>query len=123
MRIHSREVFEAETEAYAIASKVCELKDLIPAYFGKVSDQKIVDTSGSDVTHEFHPSFAFEAEFVECSFQKLAAATERERKRVANLFHMHGIHHITDVSVCIENDRITKVIDFATREVELWSKD
>ncbi len=120
---HVREVFEAETEAYAIASKADELKDLIPAYYGPVPGQTIIDASGNDVTGEFQAALAFEAEFVECSFRKAIAASHNERTRVEDLFRKRGIHHVTDISVSIVNGRITKVIDFAIKEVELWWKD
>lgn len=63
----------------------------------------------------------FELEFVDCHFQKAAeVATLEERDRIMRLFRKHGIKHVSDISVCIQNGRISKVIDFATREVELW---
>lgn len=120
---HSREVFAAETEAYAIAASNAELKQLTPAYFGPVSDQVVVDALDNDVTREFHPELAFEAEFLECQFEKAICAPENERERVFKLFRDHGIAHMSDVSVCLQNAQITKVVDFAIKEIELWWKD
>jgi hypothetical protein len=51
---HCREVFEAETKAYEVASKIAELKDLIPSYYGLCAAQNVSDGTGKDVTNEFH---------------------------------------------------------------------
>jgi hypothetical protein len=118
---HCREVFLAETEAYGIASSSAELKNLVPGFFGSCENQTIIDGAGTDVTGEFYPGLTFELEFVDCHFQKAAeVATLEERDRIMRLFRKHGIKHVSDISVCIQNGRISKVIDFATREVEHW---
>jgi hypothetical protein len=117
---HSQNVFRAETEAYATASRIPGLRDLIPMYYGVSAGQKVIDKEGKDVTTEFHPDLAFEAEFIDCSFQKLPAASQEEQTRVMGLFRKYGIQHFTDVSVCMKDGSIIKVIDFAMQEIELW---
>jgi hypothetical protein len=120
---HCREVFEAETAAYQIASTTSELKDIVPAYFGIRAGLTVVGADGKDVTNEFYRDLAFEAEFVNCSFEKISASSPDEHRRVVALFRKHGIKHVIDASVCLEDGHISKVIDFATKEVELWHKD
>jgi hypothetical protein len=118
-REHCCQVFSAETEAYSVAANEPDLKNLVPGHFSKCSGQEIRDGSGNDVTKEFYPDLAFEAEFIDCTFQKVAMASEEEWKRVTALFHKHGIKHTNDMSVCITDGRITKALDFAIREIQL----
>jgi hypothetical protein len=49
--------------------------------------------AGRDVTNEVFPDLAFEAEFVDCNFQKVAVARNSERNRVVTLFGNYGIKH------------------------------
>ena len=117
---HCRGVFTAEIGAYEIASRIPEIQSLVPSYYGHCPGCVIIDAAGTDVTKEFYPDLAFEAELVECPFQKIGTAPSTEQAIIATLFRRHGIHHIKDASVCLWDGKITKVIDFATREVELW---
>jgi hypothetical protein len=122
---HELEVFNCEVAAYEIASQSAELNDLIPAFYGHVRDIEIVDRAGKNVSDEFYTNLAFEAEFADYPFSKIGncGATQAERDRVCDLFRDHGILHMSDVSVCVEDGKIEKVIDFATREIELWAQD
>jgi len=120
-KTHCQEVFEAEVNAYEIASKDSELRELVPAYYGTCSGLTIVDGAGTNVTQEFYSDIAFEAEFIDCDFQKLAVASRDEQARVMQLLGRKGIRHVIDTSVCLdENGQIRKMIDFAMREIELW---
>jgi hypothetical protein len=119
-KAHCQDVFKAEITAYEIASKDRELNELIPAYYGTCSGLTIVDVTGKNVTQEFYPDLAFEAEFIDCDFQKLAVATRVEQARVIKLLQTKGIRHVIDTSVCLDqNGRIRKIIDFAMQEIEL----
>lgn len=117
---HCRDVFAAEIDAYQIASNNAELRGLVPRYFGPCPNQVIVDGTPSEVTKEFHPDLAFEAEFVECQFHKLGVVPPPDWARIVVLFRRNGIHHVNGASFCLWDGRVTKVIDFTTKEVELW---
>jgi len=116
---HCREVFTNETGAYEIASMQPELSALIPAYFGPCGVPDVVDGAGGNVSDEFHADLAFETEFVECRFVKISEAPDSESGRIRDLFGRHGIHHVIDASVCLQEGTITKMIDFATEDVVL----
>jgi hypothetical protein len=119
---HCQKVFRAETQAYAIATNAPALTELVPRYYGLVTDLTVVDGAGKDVTNEFHADLAFEAEFVDCNFQKSRVAPDEERRRIMALFRKHGIKHTFDISVCMQNNRIRKVVDFAMKKVESRAK-
>jgi hypothetical protein len=110
---HCREVFNTEIQAYEIASKHSELSALVPAYFGPCDVPDVVDGANANVSNEFHSDLAFEAEFVECFLQP----PNTEQARIDALFGRYGIHYVTDASVCLEEDAIRKMIDFATKHV------
>jgi hypothetical protein len=114
---HCGEVFNAEIDAYNIASGLTELSALIPKYFGPCDVPDIVDLEDTNVSGEFHSHLAFEAEFVECKFVKIGEAPAPELVRIRDLFGRHGINHIIDASVCLDKNVIRKMIDFATEEV------
>ena len=118
---HCIEVFEAETQAYAIASGSDDLKEITPAYYGRCEALTIIDGAGNDVTDEFHPGLAFEMELVEGKFVKSSAMSEIERERVTGLFWKNKIFHTIDMSVCLTDGKVTKAIDFAMKEIELWA--
>jgi len=113
---HSTEVFNAEVEAYKIAMKSDDLKKLVPEFFGARTGLIIMDKDGTDVTNEFYPNLAFEAEFVPGEFRKISFAPESEQKQVMELFRSHGINHAIDASITLEGEKIRKLIDFAIRE-------
>ncbi|MDF0515753.1 hypothetical protein P0R31_00665 [Bradyrhizobium yuanmingense] len=118
---HCLEVFEAETQAYDIASRSDDLKAIVPVYYGKCEELVIMDGTGNDVTGELHPHLAFESEFIEGRFVKSSFASEAERDRINELFWKSKILHTIDTSVCLTDGKITKVIDFAMKEIELWA--
>lgn len=118
---HCLDVFEAETQAYEIASRSDDLKAITPAYYGKCGQLTVIDGAGNDVTGQFYPDLAFESEFIEGRFVKSNAASELERERVNELFWKNKIFHTIDMSVCLTDGKITKAIDFAVKEIELWA--
>jgi hypothetical protein len=115
------EVFEAETQAYEIASRSDQLKEITPGCFGKCETLMIIDGAGNDVSGEFQLGLAFEAEFVDGQFVKSIAAGEIERERVNRLFWKHKIFHTIDMSICMKDGKIAKAIDFTMKEIELWA--
>jgi hypothetical protein len=118
---HCKRVFEAETCAYDVATRTPALQELVPKFFGIRSGQAIVDKQGEDVSAKFLGDLAFEAEFIAYEFLKISSVPEAERERVTNLFHQHGIRGVVDASVCLSEDgKVTKVIDFAMNDIELF---
>jgi hypothetical protein len=116
-RDHSADVFNAEVEAYKVAMKSNDLKALVPNFFGTQTGLKVMDKNCTDVTDEFYPNLAFEAEFIPQRFDKIAGAPLSEQERITKLFRDRGICHMSDVSVVINDGRIQKVIDFAIQEI------
>jgi hypothetical protein len=116
---HCAETYETETKAFEIASADEHLRGLIPEWHGRRSAQVIVDQNGEDVSSEFFCDLAFEAEFIPGSFQKFGLVSSGERERVGKLFVERGITHVIDMSVILEDGRVHKAIDFATKEIEL----
>ena len=76
---HCKKVFDAEVEAYGIAMRTAELKERVPQFHGVRQDLRIEDRSGKDVTAEFYPDLAYEAEFIADEFDKIATSPEAER--------------------------------------------
>ncbi len=96
----------------------------MPQFFGTCSNIKIVDGDGNDVTAEFYPELAFEAEFIDGEFQKNTIVLESERERIFELFRKHGIKHVKDTSVTVQGGSIAKIIDFALQEfIPQWDDD
>jgi hypothetical protein len=110
---HCRAVFEAETEAYRLASVSPNLKDLVPAFHGARSNVTVLDAKGKDVSAAFIPDLAYEMDFIAGSFQKIGAVQPAEADRIKTLFRAEGIAYLTDASVVLVGGKIDKVIDFA----------
>lgn len=121
---HARAVFKAEADAYIRAESSPDLVSLVPAHFQICTRQQVIDRDGNDVSAEFFPDLAFEAEFVSALFHKIGDIGGDEARRIRALFHAAGINHTTDMSVSLTEDgRISKVIDFAVEEHEVWHPD
>lgn len=118
---HVRKVFEAEVDAYEIASGVDELRALVPRFYGRTPGLFEIINFGSPISQELMDDCAYEIEFIDADFVKLGSAPQDEKLRIIQLFRHFGISHVKDASVVIEEGRITKVIDFATNEfAEQW---
>jgi len=115
-RDHCEQVFHAETEAFERAMSAPELRQLVPVFFGVCRPGTIVDKDEVDRSTDFL-SLAFEDEFIPGRFEKLTA-TQPGHDRLVALFGQYGIYHLRDASVRIEDGKITKIIDFATRYIE-----
>jgi hypothetical protein len=119
---HVRDVFKAETDAYRLAEEAADVAPLVPGHFNICSpSQTVVDRDGNDVSAEFIPDLAFEAEYLDGSFLKFGNIDSAEASRIRELFHKAGIMHTTDMSVCLSSSgQVIKAIDFAVEEHELW---
>ncbi|WP_284179534.1 hypothetical protein [Rhabdaerophilum sp. SD176] len=121
---HTRNVFESEVHAYRLAMGSESLQALVPAHFRLCVPQRIFDSIGTDVTAEFFPDLAFEAEFVDGRFSKIGDIDSREADKIRDAFHSVGIKHTIDMSVCVAPEgHVLKAIDFAVEEHELWYSD
>lgn len=117
---HCDETYEAETQAFEIASADEHLRKLVPEWYGRRTAQVVVDQNGKDVSDEFYPDLAFEAEFISGTFQKFGAISSKEQERIAALFVERGITYVKDMSLVLSDGRVHKAIDFATKEIEPW---
>lgn len=117
-------IFAAEIAAFKIAIDQKELCELVPLFYGRCDGtMEILDSSGKEVTDQYRTDLSYEMEFVPGSFIKFGTVPDdKERCRIRNLFWKHGIMYLTDASVVLKERKITKVIDFAVQEHELWHK-
>ena len=67
----------------------------------------------------FYSDLGYEAAFVPGQFVKIGTVTGNEQDRIRALFRSEGIYHTIDASVVLEGGNITRIIDFAVREIEL----
>jgi hypothetical protein len=80
----------------------------------------MVDRIDNDVLDEVFPALAFQSEFIDGDFQKLGVQDEVHRTAVSESLREHGIYYTVDSSICLRGSKVFKVVDFATKGVELW---
>ncbi len=117
-----RTVFDSERQAYAICYRSKILRDLVPGGYTRRKPPKIIDREGMDVTREFFPCLAFQAEFINGNFLKirdLPLDLSAEASRITKLFMENCVHGVDDISVTLsEQGRILKVIDFSETKID-----
>lgn len=112
-------VFQSEVDAYEIAMKNEELSKLVPHFYGPVLIGRL-EGAREEVAHDK----AYSMEFIEGDFRKIGTVNSSEKMRIVKLFRKHGINHVIDSSVIMnEENQIIKVVDFATKEFELLHED
>jgi hypothetical protein len=116
---HARNVFQSELDALKIAERSEILRSLIAAPITELRGARVLDRDGKDITGMFYSDLGYEAAFVPGQFVKIGTVTGDEQDRVRALFRAEGIYHTIDASVVLEGGNITRIIDFAVREVEL----
>jgi len=113
-REHTRQVFEAEVEAYMIASRTPVLAAMTPTFHGVCVGPHRARQGRIDV--ECVPELAYCISWVDGIFVKYQLCEE-----IASQFREAGIRHLSDVSAVVTpGARPRAIIDFATREVEQW---
>lgn len=122
-RAHSEAVFAAEAAAYALAMDSEPARALVPAYFGPCVVPKLLDGDGTDVTSEIYGDLAFEMEFIPGKFLKIVEFGHVEQERVTSILVSAGILYVMDSSATAIDGLIHKVVDFSTREIEVWPDD
>ena len=119
---HCREVYAAETEALVRGNSLDDVRSLVPCYFGPRTDVVVTEDGGKDVSDEFFADLNYEMEYVEGHFQKIGSIDRKASDPVRALFRSVGIAHTVDASVILDTEgKVTKVIDFAMREIEAWA--
>jgi hypothetical protein len=117
---HLTNVFNSEVMAFKIAMKCSELTELVPEFYGICPTKDVQDHSGNSIASELRGDLSFEMEFLPGSFVKIGTIPTSESDRIQTLFFQCGIRHMSDASVLLDEERITKVIDFAVQESESW---
>jgi hypothetical protein len=112
-----RTVFDSERQAYEICYGSQILRDLVPGGYTQREPPKIIDRDGMDVTREFFPCLAFQAEFIKGKFLKINELRQQlseEVSRITKLLTENCVHGVDDISVTLSDQgRILKVIDFS----------
>lgn len=111
---HVKEVFEAEVEAYKLATRHPDLRLKVPEFFGLVKCKQVLDADGKDISDLFYLSLAFKMRKINGKFVKC-----RLEGPLKSLFQNAGIKHTDDTSILKENGDVRFVIDFATISHEL----
>lgn len=117
----AQKVFNAEVDAYEIATKHNDASSFLPRYYGIQKINKIV-IDGYDVTSEFHLDLAYAMSFEKGHFKKIRDydVSPFSRDNVMSYLHSIGVMHVSDASVTIDNNgNILKIIDFAIREYSM----
>ena len=123
-KAHVCKVFRAETDAYCLAMANESIVSLIPRFFRICSEQVVYDKCERNISEEYFPDLAFEAEYIACRFQKIGEIDQTEAWRIRNLFHAASIRHTADMSVCLDGcGQVARCIDFAVEEHELSHND
>lgn len=117
---HLSNVFNSEVKAYEIAMADKELSNYIPKYFGKISIGKLANAQDAIVNDK-----AYEMELIEGNFIKISLLSPSpENCKILERFKKKGVEYLKDASVILdEHSRISKIIDFATEEFEVWAND
>ena len=119
----SARMFCSEVRAYEIAMMRPRLQGLVPKFFGRCPTGTILDEHGINISDEFVPGLAFEAEMINLAFVKIGTIDANERKRVVDLFAGEGISYLEDASVAMDGNLVVKVIDFAIEGFEVQHLD
>lgn len=124
-KTHTKEqannVFQSEIEAYKKASSDPKASKVTPQYFGEETIDQVIDKQGNDVTNQYHTELAYVMSYEGGPFCKFNNINEKQREQIKNIFKPLGIHYLIDCSVSLnQNGEVKCVIDFATKEYELW---
>lgn len=117
---HCAQVFGSEYSALEIAQADKHLRQLVAAPFNRTSISEVLDEHGKCISEHFYLDLAFEAEFIDGDFTKIGNAFNASNNlEIQQMFRKAGIKHTLDAQVKVIDNKIVKVVDFATKEVEL----
>jgi hypothetical protein len=117
-REHIEAVFKSEIDAYKLAMANEKLKQYVPDFFGVFTCSKVLDSSGLDISEDFHLDLSYKMKRMDGNFEKGFNDTFIE-----GLFSSVGIHYTKDASVLYKDGKVKCVIDFAVMEHELFHND
>lgn len=121
---HCRKTFASEVEAYKLAACSVETLNLTPKFHGIKIIEELRSANGDDITHQIIKGCAYEMDFIDGDFVKIEKAPDSEIVRVREIFERAGISYIKDSSCKLDDKhKIICLIDFATKEYELWHSD
>jgi hypothetical protein len=114
--------YQAEVEAYVLLSSSA-MSDLAPRFIGRL-DQPVMVQDLPTNHQGFHNDLGYEMEFLSGRFVKVGAGSEFSNLAVIRMdLRQIGIAHTSDISVLESDGAVTKIIDFATHEIQIWHKD
>ena len=117
-REHVEAVFKSEVDAYLLATANEKLKHYIPEFFGVFLCNKVLNSSGHDISESYHLDLSYKMKRIDGNFVKGFDDT-----CIDGLFSTVGISYTNDASVLYEDGRVKCVIDFAVEEHELFHSD
>lgn len=111
-----RLMFEAEKQAYEIATADEHLKTYSPVFYGARNVSRVVALNGRDITEQYLLECCLELEMLEGKDVKFENVRNRF-EQVEKLFNRAGIRHTKDMSAFVNVNRSDiKLIDFAVRD-------
>lgn len=121
---HRRATFASQSQAYEIAMQCASIRNHVPQYFGHVEVSGVWDADGKDVSDQYLLDCCYEVKYIRGEEVKLAVyrsgGTPPHLVECVKAMLAAGIRYTLDASVLIADDADRfKIIDFATREIEL----
>jgi hypothetical protein len=114
-----RDVFNSEVAAYqhsATQRKICQYTN---HFIGEKTICSIEDESERDISHEYHPEFAYEMVRLTGNPIKIGKLDSESALHIKRLFRDNGVRHMRDCSVFLNQaGELANVIDFAMQEYE-----
>lgn len=119
-KAHIRRTFQNERDAYLIACAADQTKNLVPKFYGTNAEIRVEDERSENQSQRYHLELNLQIDFIDAAFQKLGSLDGKEAAVLRSAFIGVGILHLADASVARTDPQSFKVIDFATKEIELW---
>ncbi len=118
---HCAKVFNSEYSALELAQADKSLAQLVAAPpFNRTSISRVLNEHGECISELFYLDLAFEAEYIDGKFTKFGSALDASnRQEIQGQFSEAGIKHTLDAQVKVLDNKIVKVVDFATIEIVL----
>lgn len=112
-------VFKSEVDAYGAAIADSELRKIVPAFYGIVFVEKIVNECNIDISGEFELDLSYQMQKIEGCFQKIHNVPKDQFNFLKGLFLNAGIEYIEDASVVLDlSGNVRYIVDFALKEYE-----
>lgn len=117
---HVGDVFNSEVEAYQHSAARSEICQYTKHFIGVKAVCRIEDESRRDISHEYHPEFAYEMVRLPGEAIKVGELDSEFAQHIQRLFRDAGVRHMSDCSVYLDQaGELVNVIDFAMQGYEL----